>query len=281
MENFFVPYEQALALKELGFNQKCLGQFNIHQGNKWLFSIDLSGEGQYPLTTLACIAPLYRQAFKFFRDKYKMDSVILRTFCMTNSYHYRIVINNNEDNVIDAFVKSNRTYEEAELECLNKLIEIVKTKKNMQNIHLIPTERKSRLFIDVISDELTLTKHHVKIKYMRNRHLYITEGDDINPDDWFIYKTDYNHFIKKCIERPAKQNVIGADYYDYFLGSCSKIILTTDLKLIKKGVQPIGDEFLEWFINHSNCKQIEIKKGFEDETEYGYNFLDYKIIIPK
>ncbi len=44
---------------------------------------------------------------------------------------------------------------------------------------------------------------------MRNRHLYITEGDVIKPNDWFIYKTAYNHFIKKCIERPAKQNVIG------------------------------------------------------------------------
>ena len=61
----------------------------------------------------------------------------------------------------------------------------------------------------------------------------------------------------------------------------NKVILTTNKLLIKNGVQAIDDEFLEWFINHSNCKQIEIKKGFEDETEYGYNFLDYKIIIPK
>ena len=142
MENFFVPYEQALALKELGFNQKCLGQFNTHQGNKWLFNIDLSGEGQYSLTTSACIAPLYEQAFKFFRDKYKIDVLILRTWSMINSYHYRIVINNNHDDIIENEVIPNRTYEEAELECLNKLIEIVKNKKYAK--HTFNTNKKKK-----------------------------------------------------------------------------------------------------------------------------------------
>lgn len=133
INNLFVPYEQALALKELGFDESCL----VYYDNSRLFLIDRNSK-IIPKNSIYSNNELYRgiisvptfsQAFKFFRDKYKMDSVILRTFCMTNSYHYRIVINNSEDNVIDAFVKSDRTYEEAELECLNKLIEIVKTKK--------------------------------------------------------------------------------------------------------------------------------------------------------
>ena len=61
----------------------------------------------------------------------------------------------------------------------------------------------------------------------------------------------------------------------------TKIILTTDQDLIKDGVQAIDDEFLEWFVENPSCEKDEVNKGFADGTAYGYNFLDYKIIIPK
>jgi hypothetical protein len=124
MEKEFIPYAEALALKELGFNQKCLGQYNISQGDKWIFSIDLSGEGQYPLTSPACITPLYQQAFRWFREKYNLRGHVEAVEYLDgtpDTYHWSIFnkCNSGYDQL---------TYEEAELECLKKLIEIVKEK---------------------------------------------------------------------------------------------------------------------------------------------------------
>jgi hypothetical protein len=125
MEKEFIPYAEALALKELGFNQKCLGQYNISQGDKWIFSIDLSGEGQYPLTSPACITPLYQQAFRWFREKYSYQSFISPSNELTYlAYDFTL-------KGFDGYFKSKqfKTYEEAELACLEKLIEIVESKK--------------------------------------------------------------------------------------------------------------------------------------------------------
>lgn len=55
-----------------------------------------------------------------------------------------------------------------------------------------------------------------------------------------------------------------------------KVILTTNKLLIKDGVQAIDNEFLEWFVNNSSCKFIEIDKGYR-----GVDLFNYKIIIPK
>jgi hypothetical protein len=38
---------------------------------------------------------------------------------------------------------------------------------------------------------------------------------------------------------------------------------------------------VEWFVKNPSCEQVEVVKGFPDGTNYAYNFLDYKIIIPK
>lgn len=39
-----------------------------------------------------------------------------------------------------------------------------------------------------------------------------------------------------------------------------KIILTTDVDLIKNGVQEIDDEFLEWFVKNPSCENVNIEK---------------------
>ncbi len=63
--------------------------------------------------------------FKFFREKHKLDSVIIRSFSMTNSYHYNIVIDQDYGNDLQSLSIPDRTYEQAELECIKKLIKIV------------------------------------------------------------------------------------------------------------------------------------------------------------
>jgi len=127
MEKEFIPYEQALALRELGFDEPCFGVYYTKDGDVRKCGSNEIGD-----------APLYQQAFRWFREKYKLSCSIELT---DNSRHYyydfTIYDSKNRDyNDEDCFDSCKRiyddgkfgTYEEAELECLKKLIEIVKEK---------------------------------------------------------------------------------------------------------------------------------------------------------
>ena len=130
MNNEFSPYEQALELKKLGFNEECLAFYNstFRTPNELLYP-QYGGEvGNWNVENHLISAPLYQQAFRWFREKYKLHTEI-RTY--TEKY-FTIIIQECKDIVkyieyggID--LKFN-TYEEAELACLKKLIEIVESK---------------------------------------------------------------------------------------------------------------------------------------------------------
>jgi hypothetical protein len=135
MDKEFIPYEQALALKELGFNRRTFATYSTIQNNKWILTFDLSGEGQYPKSTSACIAPTFSQAFRFFREKYNLNAEPYTTDMGSIEYSFQIRDLYSEKYVYDNFDGAGSTYtgtftsfEEAELECLKKLIEIVKQK---------------------------------------------------------------------------------------------------------------------------------------------------------
>ena len=116
MEKFFIPYEQSLALKELGFNECCLGEFNTEYQEFDYCALPLNGN--YLLNTIS--RPLYSQAFEWFRKEHKLCSWVY----MSNArlYHYSILKDNQyiSSNYNNSFI----TYEEAQLECLIKLIEL-------------------------------------------------------------------------------------------------------------------------------------------------------------
>jgi len=124
MDKEFIPYEQALALKELEFNRRTFAQYDTILNNKWILTFDLSEEGQYPKGSSACIAPTFSQAFRFFREKKYQAEILWRgdfgDFCWKiGRFKYGSHFFSD-----DGF----KTYEEAEIECLKKLIEIVKQK---------------------------------------------------------------------------------------------------------------------------------------------------------
>jgi hypothetical protein len=123
----FTPYKEALVLKELGFEEPCLGNFADDE-NHTLFT-----NGNRPGKTNA---PTYSQAFRFFREKYKLQPSV-NSFCF-EEYSFNIMGNRNEilypiQHKLLNDGKKNPwefdTYEEAELACLRKLIEIVKQKQ--------------------------------------------------------------------------------------------------------------------------------------------------------
>lgn len=121
MEKEFVPHDLALDLAKLNFNEKCFGYYGIQNELK----IEISSNLDTNLTRRDFYAaPTYSQAFRWFREKYNMNhSIILHETTFSNDYQYLVLSNDNE------FVEVGyTTHEEAELACLQKLIEIVKTK---------------------------------------------------------------------------------------------------------------------------------------------------------
>ena len=125
MENEFVDYSTALALKELGFDEPCFGCYTKDKELS-LDRSDNKGEGHY---FQDCSAPLYQQAFRWFREKYDFVGTILGDGFNgeLKGYYYSITEEgwiNYYESIDDS--KWYNTYEEAELACLRKLIEIVK-----------------------------------------------------------------------------------------------------------------------------------------------------------
>ena len=127
MEKEFIPYEQALVLKELGFDEPCFGYYTGDK--KHLLIRPNMGRRNEDLNDIVCTAPLYQQAFRFFREKYGIMYRIT-----SYAFGYQIHLDNtpepkfwNTDRRFDSDVDY-EIYEEAELDCLKKLIEIVKEK---------------------------------------------------------------------------------------------------------------------------------------------------------
>ena len=116
----------------------------------------------------------------------------------------------------------------------------------MKNLHLIQTDKPSRLFDDGMQlylGELEDRKGHPVTNY----NIYITNDEKIKEGDWFLSKTGIVH------------NNWGWNYGD------KKIILTTDQSL--NGVQAINDEFLEWFERNPSCEEVEVGYGWIRLTE--------------
>jgi hypothetical protein len=138
MENLqkdFLPYELSLKMKQLGFDEPCLmywNDFGKTSINRFQLHNKIDEWCQNYIE-----APLYQQAFRWFREKYDWQHSIEPT---ADQHRFEVGYNywvwNSKTGEEYHTMPKNRptgdweyeTYEEAELECLKKLIEIVKTK---------------------------------------------------------------------------------------------------------------------------------------------------------
>jgi hypothetical protein len=115
MKNEFIPYEQALELKELGFDEPCFGY--RAEGDDVMIK-------HIPHCVIS--APTFSQAFRWFRQKHGLVGIIKFG---TNDFTYNVYNEDGMGLLTKESLNFNSTYEEAELECLKKLIEIVNTKE--------------------------------------------------------------------------------------------------------------------------------------------------------
>jgi hypothetical protein len=122
MNKEFIPYEQALELIKLGFDEKCIAWY---PNDSAALSIDgvYLGERRSGSYKLLAYAPLYQQAFRWFREKHGLVGI---TKFGTQEFTYNIYNIDGIGMLTKESLSFNGTYEEAELACLKKLIEIVK-----------------------------------------------------------------------------------------------------------------------------------------------------------
>jgi hypothetical protein len=115
MNKEFLPYELAMKLKTLGFDEPCFAYYKDMKGEKVLLydSMDFDGE---------CNTPLYQQAFRWFRES-GLCIVIKPIDDKKLELGYNLLKNG-------LMMSSHPTYEEAELSCLTKLIKITEKHEN-------------------------------------------------------------------------------------------------------------------------------------------------------
>ena len=139
MEKEFVPYDIALALKALGFNKPCVAFYNeklelygVNPSSFYAKNSDVSWNCK--LSNLLnksakaklCTAPLYQQAFRWFRKtkkvtwEHQFDDGVISLYVGEIAYPD----NNLEffETIEVAYGKYDEAFEIAQLECLKKLI---------------------------------------------------------------------------------------------------------------------------------------------------------------
>lgn len=125
MDKEFISYEQALALKELGFNEPCMAiyyskdkSFSWHHHKDHTNNEPTLDSGEFNISV-----PLYQQAFRWFKEKHDLFYSIV--------YKEDEPLNNFEGSIwqrgfyLNIWNEIYSTYEEAEQACLDKLIEII------------------------------------------------------------------------------------------------------------------------------------------------------------
>ncbi len=113
----FVPYDRALKLKELRFDKPCFAWYVSES-----YGLEYGKAVKSDLIKDGIVAPTFSQAFRWFRDQ-----------------GFLIHFSSHDHNIHDFYIKwspeksilsdAYDTYEESELACLDKLIEIVELKK--------------------------------------------------------------------------------------------------------------------------------------------------------
>jgi hypothetical protein len=142
----FVTYEQALELKALGFDEPCFAYYGLNNvEDKLFFDIDPDdgeltslNQNQFYHNNLSEVgrisAPLKQQVFRWFRAKHQLFHGIDNNCSQLTSewgFDYTTFDRNNdkwtstEPQNGPVGETTYKTYEEAESDCLNKLIKIV------------------------------------------------------------------------------------------------------------------------------------------------------------
>jgi hypothetical protein len=149
MEKEFVSYDLALRIKALGYKEPCFGRWwfraDMHKLNEQ--ELEIISSNYFELPEHYILAPTWQQVFKWFREEHNMHGIIYPySETVSGKYGWMIwFIGQTKDGHVTEHIKSrpltsmvdrkkvdDDTYwkpEEAELACIEKLLEIVEEKQ--------------------------------------------------------------------------------------------------------------------------------------------------------
>ena len=138
MNKEFIPYEQALELKKLNFDEKCLTSYandgdlmsvwNIPAENEPKIIMYDEPDTAYVINSVNfkdsnwCSAPLYQQAFSWLKEKHNI-------YCSIGIHNHSVITMDVGQPTQSTFVLDSPNYEQAQIDSLNKIIDIAKQKK--------------------------------------------------------------------------------------------------------------------------------------------------------
>jgi hypothetical protein len=134
LEKGFTLYPEALELKQLGFDERCFAFYQVEYHENSPIMVD--DDDEYLSTGFRTCknseieshytsCPTYSQAFRWFREKHNIHAWIINAEDNHNVFKpFFRGANIHDQHLVDFY----KTYEEAELACLKKLIEIIKNK---------------------------------------------------------------------------------------------------------------------------------------------------------
>lgn len=117
MKKEFIPCEQALELKELRYDEQYIACYT----NEGELLLEETWKHRYSIK-----APLYQQAFRWFREKYGLYSEIFVDDNKTFGFYITSFIE--EGRLDKPITRQFNTYDKAQLGCVKQLIEIIDRK---------------------------------------------------------------------------------------------------------------------------------------------------------
>ncbi len=120
LDSEFIPYTPALRMKALGFDEPCLAFYLLSYAS-------LHIKVRKTRKNIVCLAPTWKQAFKWFRDELKYEVFLQKQENLASGKTYSFLIENDLEGIIDRTLYKSTT-EKAELACLEKLLDIVEAK---------------------------------------------------------------------------------------------------------------------------------------------------------
>jgi hypothetical protein len=121
MNKEFVPYELAVKLKVLGFDEPCFGYFDCERDFQFI-------PNKQKFLVCEVTRPTFSQAFRWFREKFNIYTIILPSYADDKVVKDRFFYEIANGRKLNQELNYHNTYEEAELACLTKLIEIIESK---------------------------------------------------------------------------------------------------------------------------------------------------------
>ena len=144
MEKEFIPYGLALRLKGVGFDELCSAvYFGNGENELFTFNPSIAKESTIRMVELGHIpCPTFSQVFRWFRDNHRMfHEVFIDTEPTVDKpdkleFAYLILHMVGPEHMYTDKIKGKRydTYEESELACLERLIEIIEKHEKSINI---------------------------------------------------------------------------------------------------------------------------------------------------